>query len=115
MNLSPRWEQVLRAAGMDAVHWSRIGPPTAPDTEIVAHAARLGAIIVTQDLDFSAILASTRGTGPSVVVIRLGDVSPDRIGTLVIAALRQAEADLAAGALLTIDPRRSRLNLLPLR
>jgi len=32
----------------------------------------------------------------------------------VLQALR-AEGDLAAGALLTIDPRRSRLNLLPLR
>jgi predicted nuclease of predicted toxin-antitoxin system len=115
MNLSPRWEQVLGAAGMDAVHWSHIGSPTASDAEIMAHATRAGAVVVTQDLDFSAILASTRGSVPSVVVIRLGDSSPDRIGTVVITALREAATELATGALLTIDPRRNRLNLLPLR
>jgi hypothetical protein len=35
-------------------------------------------------------------------------------GTQVISALRQVEAELAAGALLSIDTQRARLRLLPL-
>ena len=37
------------------------------------------------------------------------------MGEQFIAALRQMEPDLAAGALVTIDPARTRINLLPLR
>ena len=36
------------------------------------------------------------------------------VGTQVVAALRQAREELTAGALLTVDPNRSRLRLLPL-
>jgi predicted nuclease of predicted toxin-antitoxin system len=115
MNLSPRWEATLRAHGLDATHWSRIGLPTATDAAILKHARDLGAIVMTQDLDFSAILAAWDATGPSVVVIRLGDVRPERVSRQVIAALRLADADLRSGALLTIDAGRQRVTVLPLR
>ena len=72
-------------------------------------------VVLTHDLDFSAILAATQGEKPSVVQIRADDVSPDAIGLQIVAALGQMESELAAGALLTIDPSRTRLNLLPLR
>ena len=72
-------------------------------------------IVLTHDLDFSAILAATQGEKPSVVQIRADDVSPSVIGMQVVAALRQMESELEAGALLTIDPSRTRLNLLPLQ
>ena len=72
-------------------------------------------IVLTHDLDFSAILAVTHGEKPSVVQIRADNVSLDVIGMQVVAALRQMESELEAGALLTIDPNRTRLNLLSLR
>ena len=72
-------------------------------------------VVLTHDLDFSAILAATHGEKPSVVQIRAEDVNPDVIGKQVIAALRQMEFDLEEGALLTVDPNRTRLRLLPLR
>ena len=115
MNLSPRWIALLRDSGVDAVHWSVVGKINAPDTEIMAYAMSNDCIVLTHDLDFSAILAVTRGEKPSVVQIRADDVSPDAIGMQVVAALRQMESELEAGALLTIDPSRTRLNLLPLR
>ncbi|WP_240669226.1 hypothetical protein [Dyella sp. M7H15-1] len=46
--------------------------------------------------------------------IRAEDISPDAIGRQIIAALRQMAAELEAGALLTIDPSRTRLRVLPL-
>ncbi|MFM9968875.1 MAG: DUF5615 family PIN-like protein [Burkholderiales bacterium] len=30
MNLSPRWVQMIRAAGIDAEHWSDLGSPAKP-------------------------------------------------------------------------------------
>ena len=79
------------------------------------HAGTTDCVVLTHDLDFGAILASTQGTKPSVVQIRAEDVSPDVIGDQVISALRQMEAELEEGALLTFDPNRTRLRLLPLR
>jgi len=52
---------------------------------------------------------------PSVVQIRSADLEPDTIGNFVIAALKQVSKELEAGALLTIDTKRIRLSLLPLR
>ena len=42
----------------------------AADIKIMAYAAEHGNIVLTHDLDFSAILAVTQGTKPSVVQIR---------------------------------------------
>jgi predicted nuclease of predicted toxin-antitoxin system len=115
MNLSPGWVKFLAGAGIDAVHWSSLGAASAPDAEIMAYAGARGYIVLTHDLDFSAILAATHGVKPSVVQIRADDLSLNGIGKQVIAALLQATADLDEGALLTIDPKRIRLRLLPLR
>ena len=86
----------------------------APDAEIMAYAATHDYVVVTHDLDFSAILAATQGTKPSVVQIRSDNLSPAAIGEPLIAALRQMAAELAAGALLTVDPGRTRVHVLPL-
>ena len=115
MNLSPRWVQVLADAGIDAVHWSMLGAANAPDVAIMAFARINDYVVLTHDLDFSAILAATHGDKPSVVQIRSEDVSPFVIGTAVIDALRQMSTELNDGALITIDPSRTRLRLLPLR
>lgn len=115
MNLSPRWINLLNDSGMQAVHWSTIGQSNALDSEIMAYATTDNYVVLTHDLDFGAILATTHGKKPSVVQIRADDVSPDVIGMQVVAALRQMESELEAGALLTVDPNRTRLRLLPLR
>lgn len=114
MNLSPRWATLLNDAGLQAVHWASIGKGSAPDSEIMAFAAANNCVVLTHDLDFGAILAATHGRKPSVVQIRAEDVSPDIIGLRVVAALRQMEAELEEGALLTVDSGRTRLRLLPL-
>lgn len=114
VNLSPRWSAVLAAAQFHVVHWSEIGPLDASDAEIMAFAARENYVVLTHNLDFGAALAVSRGRKPSVVQIRSENVSPDAIGTHVATALRQMARELAIGALLTIDPGRARLRLLPL-
>ena len=80
----------------------------------MAYALANDFVVLTHDLDFGAILAATQGDKPSVVQIRSDNVSPDAIGPQVLTALRQMEADLQEGALLTVDPSRTRLRVLPL-
>ena len=36
MNLSTEWIPLLRAAGHEAVHWSEVGDPRAPDGDLMA-------------------------------------------------------------------------------
>jgi len=115
MNLSPRWVAFLVDSGIEALHWSNQGPATAPDSEIMAFATANGYVVLTHNLDFSAILAVTHGGKPSVVQIRADDVSLEAVGRQVVGALKQMASELEAGALITVDPMRTRLRLLPLR
>ena len=72
-------------------------------------------IVLCDDLDFGSILAATHGRKPNIVQIRAADVSPDIIGKQVIAGLRQMAPEPDQGALVTIDPGRTRLSILPFR
>ena len=115
MNLSPKWVGLFHDSGWEAVHWSAVGQPTARDSEIMTFAAANNYVVVTHDLDFSAILAVTHGKKPSVIQIRSEDESAEFIGKQTVAALRHMLAELEAGALLTIEVGRTRLRLLPIQ
>ena len=115
MNLSPKWVRLFHDSGWQALHWSSAGVPNARDSEIMAFAAANNYVVVTHDLDFSAILAVTHGKKPSVIQIRCEDVSPEFIGKQTVAALRHMQAELEAGALLTIEVDRTRLRVLPIQ
>ena len=116
MNLSPRWVDTFMTAGFQATHWSAIGAANASDGEIMAVARAQGFVVVTHDLDFSAILAATQDAKPSVVQIRgPGDLSPEAIGATVIDVLLRTRQNLIDGALVTIDLHRTRVRVLPLQ
>jgi predicted nuclease of predicted toxin-antitoxin system len=115
MNLSPRWATVLAEEDIAAMHWSSVGLAKALDQEIMSFARVGGWVILTQDLDFGTILAVTHGAKPSVIQIRSEDVSPEAAAAIVILAIRQMAVELERGALVTIDPKRTRLRYLPLQ
>ena len=52
-------------------------------------------VVFTHDLDFGTLLALTHAVGPSVIQVRGQDILPDHMGSLILAALRRHEADLA--------------------
>jgi predicted nuclease of predicted toxin-antitoxin system len=114
MNLSPDWARALRGAGYQAIHWSAVGDPRATDRQIMDWAAANKHIVFTHDLDFGTTLALTHATGPSVIQVRADDVLPSHLGKLVIAALKQHETDLLAGALVVVDELKNRVRVLPM-
>jgi predicted nuclease of predicted toxin-antitoxin system len=114
MNLSPWWVEFLSEAGFETVHWSDVGKPSAPDSEILDYAAQNKFVIFTHDLDFGALLAARQVHQPSVIQIRTQDVLPAAIGAVVVRALRVSCAQLETGALVTVDLHRNRIRLLPI-
>jgi len=114
MNLSPLWAGFLTENGIEAVHWSFIGSPNALDSEIMIYAKANDFTILTNDLDFGYILAITQGKKPSVIQMRTGALRHDRIGAVVLSAIKRLAADIDKGALVTIDQRKTRVTLLPL-
>ena len=113
MNLPEEWVLVLARHGYESVHWSSIGSTTAEDSEIMEYAKLNGYVVFTHDLDFGALLASSGADRPSVFQVRTLGVLPIQIEPLVIAALKQFEPTLEAGALVSVDEKRSRARILP--
>jgi predicted nuclease of predicted toxin-antitoxin system len=114
MNLSPEWVAELARHGWPAVHWSTVGDPRASDQALTQWARDNQHVVFTHDLDFGTALALTHATGPSVVQVRGQNVLPENMGPLVASALRQHEAALAAGALVVVEEKKSRVRVLPL-
>ena len=48
MNLSPGWVGFLRDQGFEAMHWSEVGDPRAPDASIMAWARDHGSRYANQ-------------------------------------------------------------------
>ncbi len=114
MNLTPRWVGFLIDHGFEAAHGSDVGLGNASDSAVMDWAAGHGFVVVTSDLDFGAILAASGLRHPSVVQIRSDRLTPESIGASVVAAIRRTEVDLQNGALLSVDPSRGRLRILPI-
>jgi predicted nuclease of predicted toxin-antitoxin system len=115
MNLTPRWAGLLSGRGIEAVHWSTIGAPDAEDTAIMTYARENGYMVLTRDLDFSAILASTQGDKPRVIQNRTANAWPESIFEAVFQSRVRLTAELENGAIVTVDLNKTRLHILPLQ
>jgi len=113
VNLSREWVDHLAAAGLQAIHWSSVGPSTASDPEIFAYARSRNMLILTQDLDFSQILFETASDGPSVVLLRVSDQLDPKTLQRVVQILANSMEILCSGALMVVDDDRSRVRRLP--
>ena len=114
MNLSTEWIPLLQAAGHEAVHWSEVGDPRAPDGDLMAWALAHRYAVFTHDLDFGTMLALSGADGPSVLQVRCLNVLPEAIGSLLLNLLGTYSDELDQGALIVADERRQRVRILPL-
>jgi len=114
MNLSPDWVAALSFHKIQAIHWSTIGSGRAEDQEIFRYARENDFVVLSHDLDFSAILASTHRTKPSVVQLRTLDLLAEELPKMVSQVLQDFRVELEKGALIVIEPARTRVRILPL-
>ncbi len=114
MNLAPDWIEYLSSYGFDSLHWSSVGNIRATDEEIFNWAKENNSVIITQDMDFSAILALSNAQKPSVILIRSKDSLPETIGKQIIEILSKFKTELQEGAHIVFDSKDPRVRILPL-
>ncbi len=98
MHIAPRTVRFLRSLGHDVVRVDELLQSTATDVAIVAAATREGRSILTQDLDFSAVVALSGRTAPSVISLRLSSSRVERVNAVLQEVLPGVEQDLLHGA-----------------
>ena len=114
-NLSTKWTDLLQRAGYEAIHAIEASLQAAGDELIMERACKTGEVIITNDLDFGAILMESGARAPSVIQIRAGNLRPSStIGVRVLEAIAGASRELDSGALVTVSEKRTRVRTLPM-
>jgi predicted nuclease of predicted toxin-antitoxin system len=114
LHISPSTVSFLRSLGHDIIRLTAALPPTADDAEIIAYAAQENRTIITQDLDFSAIIALTRSKAPSLISLRLSSSRIEYVNALLLKILPTLEQDVLNGMIVTVEDHRVRRRALPI-
>ncbi len=115
LNVSPLTVEALVREGWDVVRISSRIPARSPDREILDLARREGRGIVTQDLDFSALLALGGFDRPSLVTLRLSDTAPETVTRRLLETAPLLEQVLPEGSAVAIEDMAVRVRRLPIR
>jgi predicted nuclease of predicted toxin-antitoxin system len=78
LHISPSTVSFLRSVGHDVVRVDEVLPNTTSDAEILARAAQESRAVLTQDLDFSALVAVAGMRAPSLISLRRSSSRVDR-------------------------------------
>jgi predicted nuclease of predicted toxin-antitoxin system len=113
MNLSPRLAEIFRENGYESIHWTEVGASDACDKDILHWARENGWIIITNDLDFGAILAMEGLRFPSVIQTRRLELFPESLFPILEQVVKRFANELTSGALIVVDEKRMRVRLLP--
>jgi predicted nuclease of predicted toxin-antitoxin system len=115
MNLSPLTVNALRKDGWDIVRVSGFIPVDATDDEILVWARGQNRILITQDLDFSTLLAVKGFSRPSLITLRLSNTDPDMVTSRLKSIIALVGPALREGSAVTVDDRNVRIRRLPIR
>lgn len=110
-NISPKTIDALRDEGHDVTDL----PPSIEDPAVLSLAKALDAVLVTQDLDYSSLLAKSKDSAPSVVSLRLHRAHPPQVTSILVRVLRQYKDVIEEGAVISVsDTGEARVHLLPI-
>jgi len=114
MGISPRTATYLAELGYDATHLMNENLETASDTEIINIALDEKRTILTHDLDFGKLLATSGAKSPSVIVFRLTNMRPDNVNKFCKIIIDRFADAIEKGAILSIGDKRIRCHQLPI-
>ena len=114
LHISPRTVSHLRRLGYEVVRVSEVLPATASDGDIVAAAIRDDRAVLTQDLDFSALISLSGLTRPSLISLRLASSRIERVNEILEKILPAVEEDAREGVIVTVEDHRVRRRRLPI-
>ena len=107
--------ELLRHAGIDAVHTGECGLARATDSTILDVARQQDRVVVTLDSDFHALLALSGADAPSAIRIRVEGLRAEAAAELIQKVLVLCRDDVAKGCLASVQEDRIRLRRLPIR
>ncbi len=113
-NLIPSFCAILQELGYSSRHVYDVDLDQTPDEKIVAFARSSGETILTNDLDFSRIMALSKEEFPSIITFRLGALNPTLFREIVQLNFDQLVEPAQEGNLITIDEGGIRIRKLPL-
>jgi predicted nuclease of predicted toxin-antitoxin system len=108
-SLSWRLAKWLGETGHDAIHVRDIGLGDAPDQVIYSRASSETRILVTQDVDFGALLALDANPTTSVVLYRLNDGRLDIQTRRFADLLSHFAAELIPGTIVVLTDATTRI------
>lgn len=114
VNISPLTVEALREAGWNAIRITDERPADTADARILQFARREKRIVVTQDLDFSDLVALGGHEQPSLITIRVSDPAPETVTSRLLSVLPRIQEDLRTGVAVTIDDESIRVRFLPI-
>lgn len=114
MNISPETVKLLARQGWSISRVSDFLPATSPDSLILEFARGRRAVLVTQDLDFSMLLAVGGHAGPSVLSFRLSDPSPKYVAQRFAEIVPGLTSELSIGVVVSVGTTSMRYRFLPI-
>jgi predicted nuclease of predicted toxin-antitoxin system len=115
MHISPATVQHLIQLGHDVVRVSAVMANNAADREIVDWAVAHDRAVLTQDLDFSDIIALSGAQRPSLITLRLSDSRVRNVNRVLTTVLVQLESEINSGIVATVEDNRVRIRRLPIQ
>lgn len=115
VHISPLTIAALKLQGYNIVRTTDLLPATAADIEILNLAKVENRIVLTQDLDFSMLIAISNDGQPSLIILRLSSAKSDLVTQKLLSVLPSLEQELMEGTAITIDDHSVRIHKLPIR
>ena len=115
MNISPQTVTSLRQQGWNIIRIPEVLPANASDPEILSFARQENRVIVTQDLDFSMLVALGGYNQPSLITLRLSDPDPSSATQRMLEILPQVQKQLQEGCAIAVEEETVRIRKLPVR
>ena len=114
MGLSRSSVNWLRQNGYNVVHLREEGLQRTTDAGIVKKATKERRTILTCDLDFGDLMATSGEICPSIIVFRLQNERPENVNRRLEQVLKESSDALEKGAIIIVEEARHRVRLLPI-
>lgn len=114
MNISPLTVEDLKKLGWDIVRVPEIMDIKSKDIKILTYAREHNRVVITQDLDFSSLLALSGYEKPSVINLRVDNARPDYVTNRIIEIVNELEKELGEGIVVSVDEISARYRSLPI-
>jgi predicted nuclease of predicted toxin-antitoxin system len=115
MDISPLTVRQLKKYGWEILRVNEIMDARSSDIDILDYAGNQNLVVITHDLDYSELLAVYGYKKPSVISLRLFDMSPDSVTHRIIEIVPNLEKELKQGIVVSVDDISARFRNLPIK